>query len=148
MEAGIFSAEEFAALDFGALTDFWQSDFGQRVRRAPAQCVHRELPFTARMTSIDLLDLDLLPEHSELPADEFVTVQGAVDLAVIFPGKEIWLVDFKTDAMDETELDARTGKYRQQLLLYARALARIYRTPVRDCRLHYLKLRRSVSVEV
>ncbi|MFM2082650.1 MAG: helicase-exonuclease AddAB subunit AddA, partial [Verrucomicrobiota bacterium] len=148
LQAGILSTEEFATLDFGALADFWQSEFGQRVRRAPAQNVHRELPFTARMTATDLRELDLLPANSELPDDEFVTVQGAVDLAVIFPGKEIWLVDFKTDAVDEAALDARTEKYRQQLLLYARALARIYRAPVRDCRLHFLKLRRSVSVEI
>ncbi|MFM2294724.1 MAG: helicase-exonuclease AddAB subunit AddA, partial [Verrucomicrobiota bacterium] len=148
LEAGILSAEDFAALDFAALADFWQSEFGQRVRRAPAQNVHRELPFTARMTTKDLRELDLLPANSELPEDEFVTVQGAVDLAVIFPGKEIWLVDFKTDAVDEAGLDARTEKYRQQLLLYARALARIYRAPVRDCHLHFLKLRRLVAVEI
>ncbi|MFM2082332.1 MAG: hypothetical protein RL380_1023, partial [Verrucomicrobiota bacterium] len=144
----MMTSEELAVLDFAALADFWQSEFGQRVRKQSPELIHRELPFTARMKTADLRELDLLPANSTLTDDEFVTVQGAVDLAVIFPGQEIWLLDFKTDDLDETQLEARAEKYRQQLLLYARALARIYQVPVRVCRLHFLKPRRSVAVEL
>ena len=69
--------------------------------------------------------------------DEFVVVQGVVDLAVIL-SEEIWLLDFKTDEASAREIEKKVRLYEPQLKLYARALERIYRKPVTDCRLHFL----------
>ena len=38
--------------------------------------------------------------------DEFVIVQGVADLVALLP-EEIWLVDFKTDAIKREEVAAR-----------------------------------------
>ena len=78
-------------------------------------------------------------------AEEFIVVQGTVDLAVIQP-EEIWLVDFKTDRIRPSELDEKVASYEPQLKLYALALERIYRRTVSQRWLHFLDLGESVAV--
>jgi len=141
----VLSPEEIALLDFDALAAFWQSEFGLQVR-TQAQQVRRELAFTARFSAKELAELTGEAADASL-GGEFVVVQGVADLAVILP-KEIWLADFKTDEVKRSELAAKTKLYEPQLKLYARALARIYRRPVTDCRLHFLALQTTVPVSV
>ncbi len=142
--AGAISEAQMAVLDFTALTGFWQSELGHAIRAQPLEKVHRELPFTARLSPADLVELKL-PTNSTLPADEFFVVQGVVDLAVILP-EEIWLLDFKTDQVNAAELAETVTHYEPQIKLYARALARIYRRPVTQCWLHFLSLQLSERV--
>src|SRR5207245_6823345 len=92
--AGVLSEAERQALDLAALSTFWESEIGRRIRAQAGQ-VHRELAFTARFSPADLAALNLGVDAAALP-DEFLVVQGVADLAVILPD-EIWLLDFKTD---------------------------------------------------
>ena len=78
-------------------------------------------------------------------ADDFIVVQGAVDLVVLLP-REIWLVDFKTDRITAAELGARAAEHQNQLGLYAAALERIYHRPVKRRVLHFLTLGQSVEL--
>jgi ATP-dependent exoDNAse (exonuclease V) beta subunit len=79
-----------------------------------------------------------------VPADEFLVVQGIADLAVILPN-EIWLVDFKTDAVQGQGLNERAKQYAPQMKLYARSLERIYHRPVTCAVLHFLAARTTVT---
>lgn len=127
------TAEQAAVLDFDALGDFWSSEIGRKILAERGR-VHRELPFTARLGAEDLAGLRLgfrdrdggssgatAPAVStgETPGDiggtpaplgdgEFIVVQGVADLAVILE-KEIWLLDFKTDALTRKELPKKRG---------------------------------------
>jgi ATP-dependent helicase/nuclease subunit A len=80
-------------------------------------------------------------------ATEFVVVQGVVDLAVVLP-QEIWLVDFKTDAVKSDDLPDKTRFYEPQLKLYARALSEVYRRPVSEAWLYFLTAGKAVEVEL
>ncbi len=141
----ILTNEAADALDFTALTAFWQSEAGRSIQLAH-QRVHRELPFTARFSPGELDKLKLLPHTDGLPEDEFIVVQGVVDLAVI-QEKEIWLVDFKTDRIGPDELPGKMQLYEPQIKLYAKALEKIYGRPVKKKWLHFLALKRSVPVK-
>jgi ATP-dependent helicase/nuclease subunit A len=140
-QAMLLSAVEAAILDLEALEKFWQSDVGADIR-AQAEHVQREMPFTARFSPADLAAAHL-PANTQLPADEFVVVQGVVDLAVILP-QEIWILDFKTDRVNAASLPEKVRTYEPQLKLYALALSRIYRRPVTQGWLHFLTLSRTV----
>ncbi|HLP76002.1 MAG TPA: PD-(D/E)XK nuclease family protein, partial [Candidatus Paceibacterota bacterium] len=133
--SGWFTAEEAAVLNFGSLAKFFGTDLGRKIV-ANVAAVQRELPFTAGLAPADLVALKLEP-MAGLPADEVVVVQGVVDLAVILE-REIWIVDFKTDAVTELEMAAKAQTYEPQLKLYALALARIYNRPVTQCALYFL----------
>ncbi|MDB6059138.1 MAG: helicase-exonuclease AddAB subunit AddA, partial [Verrucomicrobiales bacterium] len=139
VENGTLSKEEFACLDFQRLLEFWQSATAQEIL-LQKQFIRRELPFTARFAASDFTDIN--PEFAP-PGGESVVVQGVVDLAVIAP-KEIWILDFKTDSASDVE--AKVALYRPQLLLYARALERIYNRPVTKRWLQFLSLGKTYSV--
>ncbi len=145
--AGLISAEQLAVLDFGALASFWRSELGRKICQQ-AEHVKRELAFTARFGVQELRSLlggaELEPAGA-LAADEFVVVQGVADLVVRLP-EEIWIVDFKTDAVKPTELTAKVKHYEPQLKLYALALARIYCKPVTECHLHFLAAATTVRI--
>jgi ATP-dependent helicase/nuclease subunit A len=139
----ILSAAERSALNLEDIAAFWNSDPGKKIRAAAA-CVRRELAFTARFSPAEIETVAGVPAAADL-ADEFVVVQGVVDLAVLLP-EEIWLVDFKTDALPPGALPVRARTYAPQLRLYARALEKIYSRPVTRCWLHFLAARQTESL--
>ncbi len=141
--AGRLSDSEAQALDLEALAAFGQSELGEAVRHEAA-FVRRELEFTARLSPADLAAL-ALPATPGLDADEFVVVQGVVDLAVIAP-ERIWILDFKTDAVTPVTVAEKARAYAPQLQLYALALARLYERPVTGAWLHFFAANRSVPV--
>ena len=137
LKAGLLSREQHDALDFNALSRFWKSGRGARIAAAP-DGVSRELPFTMRLSPEDFTRLGL-PCETALDPDEFVVVQGVVDLYVKEPG-HLWLVDLKTDRITIDEVESRSRLYAPQLALYALALARIHGLQVREAWLYYLEI--------
>jgi ATP-dependent helicase/nuclease subunit A len=102
------------------------------------------LPFTVRLPAAQVAAL--AGEGSDLRLDdEFVVVQGVVDLAVLLPA-EIRLVDFKTDRVAPGQLSEKVKEYSPQLKLYSQALSLIYRRPVSAAWLYFLHLRQAVQV--
>jgi ATP-dependent helicase/nuclease subunit A len=140
---GTLSADERAALDLKAIAKFWNSDAGQKIRQHPAN-MKRELEFTARFSPAELGGITGKKADASL-ADEFIVVQGVADLVVLLPA-EIWLVDFKTDAVSTGDLPGKIRLYEPQLKLYAGALGKIYSRPVTNCWLHFLSVNHTVNL--
>ena len=146
---GVLAEHEADALVFADLFRFWDSDVGKLVR-SHAREVQREVPFTARFTVRELAEMtsgmaaesQRLLTSSPAEVEDFVIVQGVVDLAV-FRAEEIWLVDYKTDHFAEAELAAKLREHGLQLQIYARALERIYKKTVTRRWLHFLALGRT-----
>ena len=141
--AGALSSSESGLLDLEGIAAFWNSTLGRRIR-AQGQFVQRELAFAARFFPNDLAGFFGQPVEPSLD-QEYIIVRGAADLAVILPA-EIWLVDFKTDAVRKDELPHKIRQYEPQLKLYARALSAIYRRPVSESWLYFLVLRQAVPI--
>jgi ATP-dependent helicase/nuclease subunit A len=141
LKAGQLTAAQAEMLDIAAISSFWSSEVGVDILLHRAS-VHREVPFTVRVTSDSHPGIPLL---NAIPTGEFVVLQGAIDLAVILPA-EIWIVDFKTDHVNEKEAQERATEYFVQLRLYAMALSQIYRKPVTRCWLHFLKPGKTIEV--
>jgi len=139
------TAEEAELLDLNGLAKFWRSELGERIR-ANKDSIRRELRFTARISALEISELIGGSAHSKEAglSNEFVIIQGVVDLAIILP-KEIWLVDFKTDAMKAKELDEKIRVYEPQLKLYSRALSGIYQRPVSEAWIYFLSLGEAVK---
>ena len=142
IEQSVLTPAQAAALNLPAIAAFWQSAAGRRIRSQP-DAVRRELAFTARFLPAEITGA--VPPPPELFEEEFVVVQGVADLVVILP-EEIWLVDFKTDALDPDELPAKVSYYGPQLRLYAAALTRIYHLPVTSAQLYFLATGQGVEV--
>jgi ATP-dependent exoDNAse (exonuclease V) beta subunit len=61
--------------------------------------------------------------------------------------KEIWILDFKTDAIENGDLAEKTDVYAKQIRLYGLALGRIYRRPVTRRWLHFLSASATIAVD-
>jgi ATP-dependent helicase/nuclease subunit A len=142
-QSAALSQEEVAALDFDAIGRFWQSDLGRQIC-SHTDSVRRELPFTAKFSPTDLTEMGL-PVKDGLSEDEFIVVQGVVDL-VVFRPEGISILDFKTDHVERHDLAGKLDQYAPQLKLYGLALGRIYRQPVKNRWLHFLALGESCLV--
>ncbi len=144
--AGILMPGERAALDLPAVAAFWTSELGRQLC-AQAPRVRRELPFTARFTPAELRGwvAGQMPAVEIGTGEDFIVVQGVVDLAVMGE-REIWVVDYKTDHARPQDLPRKARAYAPQLALYATALARVYHRPATRCWLHFLSLGQSVDV--
>jgi len=148
---GRLSGAQMASLDLEGLGAFWRSETGRELL-AQKEFVRRELAFTARIGSHDQTlthlgrktgNQTLTYLDQSLGSEEFVVVQGVVDLAAILP-EEIWIVDFKTDQFAAASLPDKIKQYRPQLELYGTALARIYCRPVTKSWLGFLSQRQVV----
>jgi ATP-dependent helicase/nuclease subunit A len=144
--SGAMTAAEIAVLDLKAVMAFWQTDLGSQLL-SQRENLQREMPFTARITTTELRALNVdIGNPTDARSNEFVVVQGIVDLAVILP-KEIWLLDFKTDDVRISDLQVKTKLYEPQLKLYSMALSGIYRRDVTQRWLHFLSCRKTIQIE-
>ena len=142
LQVGELKEEEIRALDYSALAGFWASTVG-RAFMAGDGSLERELPFTVRFAAGDLQALNV-GEHQELDDEDFVVVQGVVDLALI-ESERILIADYKTDHFAIGDLDAKLQIYVPQLKLYALALERIYQRSVESAWLYFLSHGRAVD---
>lgn len=142
--AGGMKEAEASLLDVPAIVRFWNSELGGTIRHRAAD-LHREIPFTVRLTAADLRALGFRVAE-DLAPDEFVVGQGVVDLALIGP-EGILILDFKTDRVEPGRIPhAKAEAYRPQLAVYALALARIHGLPVTGRWLHFLATGESAEV--
>jgi hypothetical protein len=142
-DQGMLDDRQIQALDFDRLARFWHTEIGQWIA-VHNQFVHRELPFTARFSKSELCEMGILPEGGA-GEDDFVVVQGVVDLAVILKD-EIRILDHKTDHFPVRAMKQKIADYAPQLQLYAKALERIYRREVTSASLHFISLGKTAEV--
>jgi len=135
-------AEE--ALDLQAIHHFWQGAAGKTIL-IHIDLVQREMPFTARFKLSELAALGLSPEDAASTEDDFVIVQGIVDLCIL-DEQSIQILDYKTDNIQEEAVSTRLNHYQVQLELYAQALQRIYQRPVTRKWLHFLSLNKTIEL--
>lgn len=135
VEGAFLLPETAAALPEAQIKAFLSSPLAQRI--AAAKQVLREYPF---ITALPAGEVASLPKALQ---NEPVMVQGIADCVLVEEGGAI-LVDYKTDRVKtEGELARR---YKQQLLLYRRALEPRLGLPVTRCLLYSFHLGREVEI--
>ncbi|MDD4780198.1 MAG: helicase-exonuclease AddAB subunit AddA [Tissierellia bacterium] len=120
---------------------FFNNYIGIRIRKS--QYVKREVPFVFRKNVQEVLD--------RLNKDDLILVQGIID-CYFFEDDEVIIVDYKTDAIDETkELNGQIIKlkkeYKDQVYLYKEAVEKITNKNVKECYLYLFSIGREVLVD-
>ncbi|WP_258360127.1 helicase-exonuclease AddAB subunit AddA [Moorella sulfitireducens (nom. illeg.)] len=124
----VLTPEQAAAVDTGAIIAFFTGDLGRRLLAHPEK-VKRELPFSLAVPAAELYPA-LPPEVS---AGETILVQGIID-CLVDEEDGFLLLDFKTGRVPPDPLAA----YREQVELYARAMAIIFKRDVKEAYVYYL----------
>ena len=138
---GLISEEEKATIDQNSIRGFFFSPLGKRYIRAyDAGRAWKEKQFIIGVPVREIWkDIVIRPGDK----DELVMIQGIIDLYFEEDGGII-LVDYKTDRVYDPEVLAEM--YREQLLLYRRALSMFTHLPVREMWIYSLTLGRAILV--
>ena len=113
---------------------FFDTELGRRLRKC--ENILREFKFSI---------LDDGENFDPALKEEKILLQGVVDCALI-EDDGITVLDFKTDAVSEENLEEKVLHYRPQVLAYAEALQRIYRKPVKEAFLYFFQIDRFVTI--
>ncbi len=132
IDEGYISKEHGEMVDTAQIAALFATDIGRKMQNTE---VLREFKFSILTDSSALTD-DLL--------DEKILLQGVVDCAII-EDDGITVVDFKTDYVTEETVVSRAVNYRNQVRIYAEALERIYKKPVKERLIYFFRLNRFVK---
>jgi len=139
-DAGILAADDVALVDTGSLEWFVQTPLAEAIRAAGVE-YKREFKYIATES----------PHYFDGtvgPSTGFdVLVRGVVD-GILPAADAIEVLDFKTDAIKSEEAEGQSTRYRPQMELYARAMGRMWRRPVRACHLVFLRARKVVTMDM
>ena len=137
---GLLNHNERKAIVDDGIVWFAGTPLADAIRHAGAN-YHREFRF---VTTEPLSTFDFTVVAA---GDDRVLVRGIVDGIVVRKG-ECEIVDFKTDAVSASEVAAWCENYRPQMELYARAVERLWRRPVKACRLIFLSARMIIPLDI
>ncbi len=125
-QAAMIVPEEIAA--------FFASDLGRRLQES--ENVLREFKFSI-----------MVDAQTYYPgvSNEQILLQGVVDCALV-EEDGITVIDFKTDRVTAETVDEIAAGYRLQVITYTQALERIYKRPVKESYLYFVRLGTFVKV--
>jgi ATP-dependent helicase/nuclease subunit A len=143
IEKMLISVEEGKSVRVEKLMKLFKTELGQRMVKAHAlNKLKREIPFHMEINSTDI-DKNL-PE--DIYGEEKIILQGIIDCYFEENGKII-LVDYKTDAVKDGDVDVLVQKYKSQLDYYARALNETLKTKVSESYLYLFSIDEATKVE-
>ncbi|KGX92637.1 ATP-dependent helicase [Pontibacillus halophilus JSM 076056 = DSM 19796] len=128
----LLTYEESEVVQTEAIEAFYVSEIGRKM--IAADTLYREVPFTL------VLPANEVYADWKDDTEEKVFIQGVID--TIIPEEDGWVIlDYKTDRVDTPVTDATEKKlqdrYRTQLKLYAEALQRIWKQPIKETYLYF-----------
>lgn len=107
----IILPNEAEAINIKQLLQYTKSNLWNELKNAKE--IHKEQPFYLNMSAKEIFGME---------NDDYILVQGIIDLYYINSNNQLILVDYKTDYINEKEEKQLIIKYKKQLELYKRAL--------------------------
>ena len=133
-EEGYLDTELASRISVSKIYQFFSSPVGKQL--ISAHKTLREFKFSI---------LDNASKYFEGLSDEEVLLQGVVDCA-FFDADGIVIIDFKTDRVNESTIDAVAKGYFPQVKAYARSLGKIYQMPVNHAYLYFFETDSFITV--
>ena len=133
-QQGLLMPEQAKLIDCRRILEFFRTPLGRKLHNSTN--VLKEFKFSV---------LDEGSKYASGMEGEQVLLQGVVDCALIEPDG-ITVIDFKTNRVTENTVLQVAEQYRTQVLIYAEALERIYKMPVKSALLYFFRLNRFVSI--
>ena len=135
LDSQILTADEYEAIMSNSqlVDDFLQTDLAKRIYSS--EYVIKEQPFNLYVSG------DKLGYES----DEKIMVQGIIDLAFKENGQWV-IVDYKTDRVNDRNIESLKEMYKKQIDLYSQALEKITGIKVKERILCFLRGNISVAV--
>jgi ATP-dependent helicase/nuclease subunit A len=134
---GAIIQEIASQINVESIAKFFKSKLGQTVLDKKT-VVLREWPFTFAVPASQWSEAFQKTQNSKLKTQDFIIVQGIIDLLVKTP-EGLVIIDFKTDDVSADGAAKRAAIYRRQLDLYAQAASIILGQEVKSKWLCFLR---------
>ncbi|KUO53137.1 MAG: hypothetical protein APF76_03600 [Desulfitibacter sp. BRH_c19] len=138
LEQNIVTPEEANLVNFNQVLQFFESPLGARILKASE--VKRELIFTLAIPATDIYK-----GEEKLLKDECVLMRGIID-CLFYEEDGAVVVDYKTDYVNQTNLEEKVESYKNQLNLYSQAVETILKKPVKEKHLYFLSINKAIRI--
>ena len=139
LSKGFITDAQYSRIKFYPIDKFFSSDLYAQIKSAKR--VYRETPFNLKVSVSDFLENDLES------ADDYILIQGAIDLFFEDKNGRVYVVDFKTDQVhkpDGEKILAR--RHKRQIKYYCKAVSEILSKPVSGAYIYSFALNQAVEV--
>lgn len=136
--AQVFKDAEKSQILHDGIAWFVSTPLAEAIRLAPEY--RREFRFVTT-EPLSALDPAILAAD-----DDRVLVRGIID-GILVRDAECEIIDFKTDAVTPSQARIKCETYRPQMEVYARTVERLWKRPVRLCRLVFLAAQCTVDLQ-
>ena len=140
---------QYERINFDRIDKFFATELYARIKNS--QKVYREVPFLLRVpVSSDILSaMPSIKDNASvntavISENEYVLIQGAIDLFFEDTDGKIYIVDFKTDYV--TSADVLVERHKSQLDYYCMAASEISGKPIGAAYIYSFTLGRAVKI--
>mgnify|MGYP003301129254 CR=1 FL=1 len=133
-DEGYISDEQANIINRQQIFAFFNTDIGKKLQHSAN--VLREFKFSI---------LDDAGKYQTDVDGEKILIQGVVDCAMI-EDDGIIIIDFKSDHINEYNLDEKVKLYAGQINTYSDALSRIYDLPVKEKKLYFFAINKFIKL--
>lgn len=114
---------------------FYNSNIGLRMRKSPV--IKREVPFVIKKKADEIL--------KNLNGNDFILVQGIID-CYFEEDDEVVIIDYKTDNINENQIEKLIIEYKDQITSYKEAIEKIKKKKVKESYLYLFSLGTEVPI--
>lgn len=132
--SGLLTQEQADWIDPATLYAFFTTQIGTKLRDGCKNV--REFKFSV---------LEQADKFYDDVNNEQILLQGVVDCALL-ENDGITIIDFKSDLIQKEEITNRASTYKEQVLIYANALERIFQKPIKACYLYFISCSELIEI--
>lgn len=132
----LLTEKEANVVDVKKIVQFFNTNIGSRMKISPA--VKREVPFVIKKQADEIIN--------SLDKNDIILIQGIID-CYFYEGKEVVIIDYKTDDIAQMGLKAIKEKYKPQILSYKEAVEKITNKKVKSCYLYLFDIDEAIEIE-
>ena len=114
---------------------FYNSKIGIRLRKS--NFIKREVPFVLKKKASEMIN--------NLDECDDILIQGIID-CYFYEGDDVVIVDYKTDTINDSQIEDIKLKYRGQIALYKEALEKIEKKNVKEAYLYLMSLGKEIEI--
>ncbi|WDV44427.1 helicase-exonuclease AddAB subunit AddA [Clostridiaceae bacterium M8S5] len=132
----MITREEAQVINIKPILSFFNSDIGKRMKKSSN--ILRETPFVMKKESTEIIgDLENCKDQ--------LYVQGIIDCC-FEEDSEFVLIDYKTDYVEDENIEEIKNRYKKQIELYKEAFEKIREVKVKESYIYLLTMNKAISI--
>lgn len=132
----LLTEKEAEVVNVKKLQEFFLTDIGKRMKLS--NNVKREVPFVIRKDANEII--------SSLNKNDVILIQGIID-SYFYEDDQVVIIDYKTDEINNSDLEPVKKEYSQQILSYKEAVEKITKKKVKGCYLYLFDIGQAVEIK-